>query len=34
MVSIQSKAKNNVKLYAFLINAKNELLTILTNEKI
>ena len=34
MVSSQSKAKNNARIYAFFINAKNELLTILTNEKI
>ena len=34
MVSIQSKVKNNETLYAFFIIAKNELLTILTKEKI
>ena len=34
MVSSQSKAKTNARLYAFFINAKNELLTILINEKI
>ena len=34
MVSIQNKVKNNATLYAFFINEKNELLTILTNEKI
>ena len=34
MVSIQSKVKNNARLYTFFINAKNELLTLLTNEKI
>ena len=34
MVSIQSKLKNNATLYSFFINEKNELLTILTNEKI
>ena len=34
MVSIQSKFKNNATLYVFFINAKNELLTILTKEKI
>ena len=34
MVSSQSKTKNNARLYAFFINSKNELLTILTNEKI
>ena len=34
MVSSQSKANNNARLYAFFINALNELLTILINEKI
>ena len=33
MVSNQSKAKNKVNLYAFFINTKNELLTILKNKK-
>ena len=34
MVSNQSKVKKKVRLYAFIINTKNELLTILKNEKI
>ena len=34
MISIQSNAKNNARFYAFFINAKKELLTILKNEKI
>ena len=29
MVSIQSKVQNNATLYAFFINEKNELLTII-----
>ena len=31
MVSIQSKVKNNLRFYAFLINAKNEFLAIFKN---
>ena len=33
MVSNKRKVKNKVRFYVFLINAKNELLTTLKNEK-
>ena len=34
MVSIQSKVKNNLRFYAFFINAKNVFLTIIKNLQI